>query len=44
MAGIVGIERNNEQVLVKRMLGQISHRGESGSEIIESHGTTLGAV
>lgn len=44
MAGIVGIEREGEQDQIARMLDQIAHRGESGSKIIESHGTTLGAV
>jgi len=44
MAGIVGIERDGEQDQVARMLEQIAHRGASGSKIIESHGTTLGAV
>ena len=44
MAGIVGIECDGKQEQVERMLEQIAHRGEFGSKIIESHGTTLGAV
>jgi asparagine synthetase B (glutamine-hydrolysing) len=44
MAGIVGIERDGEQDQIAQMLEQIAHRGESGSKIVESNGTTLGAV
>jgi asparagine synthase (glutamine-hydrolysing) len=44
MAGIVGIEGEGEQKRIGQMLERIAHRGESGSKIIESHGTTLGAV
>jgi asparagine synthase (glutamine-hydrolysing) len=44
MAGIVGIESEGKQKQVAQMLEQIAHRGESGSKIIKSHGTTLGAV
>jgi asparagine synthase (glutamine-hydrolysing) len=44
MAGIVGIEGRGKQEQVEQMLERIAHRGESGSKIIESHGTTLGAV
>ena len=44
MAGIAGIESEGKQDQVRQMLERIAHRGESGSKIIESHGTTLGAV
>ena len=44
MAGIVGIAGAGKQEQVGQMLEQIAHRGESGSKIIERHGTTLGAV
>lgn len=44
MAGVVGIEGAGKQQQVIQMLEQIAHRGESGSKIIERHGTTLGAV
>jgi len=44
MAGIVGIAGAGKQEQVEQMLEQIAHRGESGSKIIDRHGTTLGAV
>jgi asparagine synthase (glutamine-hydrolysing) len=44
MAGIAGIGKEGRTAQVKRMLDRISHRGEPGSKIIESHGSTLGAV
>jgi len=44
VAGIVGVNRGNRQELVACMLGKITHRGGSGSKIIETQGATLGAV
>jgi asparagine synthase (glutamine-hydrolysing) len=44
MAGIAGIASEGKTAQIKQMLDRISHRGESGSKIIESHGSTLGAV
>jgi asparagine synthase (glutamine-hydrolysing) len=44
MAGIAGIANEGKTAQIKQMLDRISHRGESGSKIIESHGSTLGAV
>lgn len=44
MAGIAGIASEGKAAQIKQMLDRISHRGESGSKIIESHGSTLGAV
>lgn len=44
MAGIAGIGKEGRTAQVKRMLDRISHRGEPGSKIIESHGSTLGSV
>ena len=43
MAGIVGLERADKK-FVKRMLSQISHRGDHGSKIIQQDGMTIGAV
>lgn len=42
MAGIVGIQQNDRK-LAERMLLQLSHRGESGSKIIQKDGVTIGA-
>jgi asparagine synthase (glutamine-hydrolysing) len=44
MAGIAGIDSDRKQELVARMLQRIAHRGEAGAKVVESHGTTLGAV
>lgn len=43
MAGIVGLQRADKKT-VRRMLSQISHRGDHGSKIIQQDGITLGAV
>ena len=42
MAGIVGIQQNDRK-LAQRMLSQLSHRGSSGSKIIQRDGITIGA-
>lgn len=44
MAGIAGIAARSKTDQVKRMLERISYRGDSGTKIIESGGSTLGAV
>ena len=44
MAGIAGIAARNKTDQVKPMLETISYRGDSGTKIIESHGSTLGAI
>jgi len=38
------MNRAGEQEQVARMLGKITHRGQAGSKVLESHGVTLGAV
>ena len=43
MAGIVGLQKADKET-VRRMLSQISHRGDHGVKIIQRDGTTLGAV
>jgi asparagine synthase (glutamine-hydrolysing) len=44
VAGIAGIDSDGKQEQVGQMLGRITHRGEAGSKIVETHGATLGAV
>ena len=44
MAGIAGIAAGDKTDQVKRMLERIAYRGDSGTKIIDSHGSTLGAV
>ena len=44
MSGIAGIAQAGMQVRVNRMLDKIGHRGQTGREIIEDHGATLGLV
>lgn len=43
MAGIVGLQKGDQET-AKKMLFQISHRGDHGVKIIERDGMTLGAV
>ncbi len=43
MAGIVGLQ-NADNKTVRRMLSQISHRGEHRNKILQHDGITLGAV
>jgi asparagine synthase (glutamine-hydrolysing) len=43
MAGIVGLQTADKET-VRRMLSQITHRGDHGVKIIQQDGTTLGAV
>jgi asparagine synthase (glutamine-hydrolysing) len=44
MAGIAGIDRPGQQAPVTQMLQKMAHRGHFGSKIVESNGTTAGAV
>jgi len=46
MAGIVGIDGNEtgKQAACVRMLDKITHRGDAGSKIVDSHDIMLGAV
>jgi asparagine synthase (glutamine-hydrolysing) len=44
MAGIVGILKNGEKILVKSMLDKISHRGNYSKKIMELDGATIGIV
>ena len=43
MAGIVGMQSADKKA-VRKMLSQISHRGDRGNKIIQQDGITLGAV
>jgi asparagine synthase (glutamine-hydrolysing) len=44
MAGIAGIDREGKQEQVAHMLERITHRGKAGTKVIETQGTTLGAI
>lgn len=44
MAGIAGIFKNGETILVEKMLDSISHRGQFGKKIFELDNATVGMV
>lgn len=44
MAGIAGIKKTGEKLLVEKMLEKISHRGKSGMKIIETDRATIGVL
>jgi asparagine synthase (glutamine-hydrolysing) len=44
VAGIAGINREGRREQVARMLEKITHRGDAGAKVVESHGATLGAT
>ena len=44
MAGIAGIAKGGQRLLVEKMLEKIAHRGRAGQEVVEMGNSTLGLV